>query len=118
MQKQRNLYSKTTDDAKNYDSALSSLNSVMTSIAKGKGAAYLTTLEKLGVSTTDTAGKTKSAAEVYGEVESNSKITRQGIATALGVKSKTVEYYISILKKEGRLERKGFDKTGYWTVLK
>jgi phage-related minor tail protein len=68
LQKQRNLYSKITDDAKNYDSALSSLNSVMTSIAKGKGTAYLTTLEKLGVSTTDASGKTKSAAEVYGEV--------------------------------------------------
>jgi phage-related minor tail protein len=57
LQKQRNLYSKTTDDVKNYDSALSSLNSVMTSIAKGKGTAYLTALEKLGVSTTDAAGK-------------------------------------------------------------
>jgi phage-related minor tail protein len=68
LQKQRNLYSKTTDDAKNFDKALSSLNSVMTAIAKGKGAAYLTTLDKLGVSTTDASGKTKSAADVYGEV--------------------------------------------------
>jgi phage-related minor tail protein len=68
LQIQRNLYGKVTDDAKNYDKALSSMNSIMTSIAKGKGAAYLTTLEKLGVSTTDASGKTKSAAAIYGEV--------------------------------------------------
>ena len=58
LQLQRNLYAKNTDDA----------NGVMASIAKGRGAAYVETLNKLGVSTTDAAGKTKSAAEVYGEV--------------------------------------------------
>lgn len=67
LQIQRNLYAKNTDDAKNYDKALSSLNSVMASIAKGRGAAYLETLNRLGVSATDAAGKTKSAAEVYGD---------------------------------------------------
>ncbi len=68
LQIQRNLYAKTTDDAKNYDKALSSLNSVMASIAKGRGAAYIETLNRLGVSTTDAAGNTRSAAEVYNEV--------------------------------------------------
>ncbi len=70
LQLQRNLYAKNTDDAKNYDKALSSLNSVMASIAKGRGTAYIETLNKLGVSTTDAAGKTKSAAEVYTEIMS------------------------------------------------
>ena len=68
LQIQRNLYSKNTDDAKNFDKALSSLNSVMTSIAKGKGTAYIDTLNKLGVSTTGASGKTKSAVAVYGEL--------------------------------------------------
>lgn len=68
LQLQRNLYAKNTDDAKNYDKALGSLNSVMASITKGRGAAYIETLNKLGISTTDASGKTKSAAEVYGEV--------------------------------------------------
>jgi phage-related minor tail protein len=68
LQIQRNLYAKNTDDAKNFDAALSKLNSVMSSIAKGRGAAYIETLNRLGVSTTDASGKTKSAAEVYGEV--------------------------------------------------
>lgn len=67
LQRQRNLYAKNTDDAKNYDSALSSLGSVLTSIAKGKGAAYLETLGKLGVSTTDAAGRQKTAVQVYNE---------------------------------------------------
>lgn len=68
LQLLRNLYAKNTDDAKNYDKALSSLNSVMASIAKGRGAAYLETLNKLGVSTTDAAGRTKSASAVYSEI--------------------------------------------------
>lgn len=68
LQLQRNLYAKNTDEAKNYDKALSSLNSVMASIAKGRGTAYLETLDKLGVSTTDATGKTKSAAQVYNEI--------------------------------------------------
>lgn len=68
LQLQRNLYAKNTDDAKNYDRALSSINSVMSSIARGRGTAYLETLNKLGVSTTDAAGKTKSAATVYSEL--------------------------------------------------
>jgi hypothetical protein len=67
LQIHRNLYAKSTDDAKNYDKALSSMGSVLTSIAKGKGTAYLETLTRLGVSTTDAAGRTKTAAEVYAE---------------------------------------------------
>lgn len=68
LQLQRNLYAKATDDAKNYDKALSSINSVMGSIAKGRGTAYIETLQKLGVSTTDASGKAKSAANVYDEI--------------------------------------------------
>jgi hypothetical protein len=68
LQKQRNIYAKTTDDAKNYDRALTSLGSVMSSIARGRGTAYLETLQKLGVSTTDASGNTKAAAVVYGEL--------------------------------------------------
>ena len=68
LQIQRNLYAKTTDDAKNFDKALSNLGTVMTSIAKGKGAAYVEVLNQLGVSTTDANGYAKTAAEVYGEL--------------------------------------------------
>jgi len=67
LQLQRNLFARTTSDAKNYDRALSSMNSVMTKIARGSGAAYLDTLQRLGVSTTDASGRQKTAAQVYNE---------------------------------------------------
>lgn len=68
LQAQRFLYSRATDDAKNYDNALSKLNAVMSSIARGRGTAYIETLDRIGVSTTDASGKTKSATEVYDEI--------------------------------------------------
>jgi hypothetical protein len=71
LQRQRFLYSRATDDAKNYDKALSKLNSVMSSIARGRGTAYIETLERLGVSTTTASGATKSAAVVYEEILSS-----------------------------------------------
>ena len=70
LQIQRNLYAKATDDAKNYDKALSSLNSIMASIAKGRGTAYIETLNRLGVATVDASGKTRGAAEVYSDIVS------------------------------------------------
>ena len=71
LQRQRFLYGRATDDAKNYDKALSKLNSVMSSIARGRGTAYIETLERLGVSTTTASGATKSSAEVYEEIVSS-----------------------------------------------
>lgn len=68
LQLQRNLYQKTTGSADNYDAAMTGLNKVMTSIAKGSGKDYNAVLEKLGVSTVDGAGKQKSLAQVYSEV--------------------------------------------------
>ena len=68
LQTHRFLYSRATDDARNYDKALTKLNSVMSSIARGRGTAYIKTLERLGVSTTDASGKAKSAAQVYDDV--------------------------------------------------
>ncbi|MCL2796852.1 MAG: hypothetical protein FWD58_02195 [Firmicutes bacterium] len=67
LQLQRNLYQKATGSADNYDAAMLQLNKVMTSIAKGGGKAYTEVLDKLGVSTTDGAGKQKSLAQVYAE---------------------------------------------------
>jgi len=53
LQLQRNLYQKTTGSADNFDNAMTQLNKVTTSIAKGGGKAYLDALAQLGVSTTD-----------------------------------------------------------------
>jgi predicted HTH transcriptional regulator len=51
-------------------------------------------------------------------IEANPRLTRQGIATELGIKKNTVEHYLSVLKADGRLERKGSDKSGEWVILK
>lgn len=68
LQLQRNLYNKVADGADGYDKALASLNQIMSSISRGQGTAYLEILQKLGVTTTDVNGKTKSTAEVYNEL--------------------------------------------------
>jgi phage-related minor tail protein len=68
LQIQRNLYQKATGSADNFDAAMTQMNKVMTSIAKGSGKAYNEVLEKLGVSTVDSTGKQKSLAQVYNEV--------------------------------------------------
>lgn len=67
LQVQRNLYQQTTGSASNFDSALTSLNKMMTSIAKGSNS-YNEVLDKLGVSTVDSLGKQKSLSQVYAEV--------------------------------------------------
>ena len=67
LQLQRNLYQQTTGSASNFDSALTSLNKMMTSIAKGSNA-YNEVLDKLGVSIVDSLGNQKSLSQVYTEV--------------------------------------------------
>ena len=67
LQVQRNLYQQTTGSASNFDSALTSPNKMMTSIAKGSSS-YNEVLDKLGVSTVDSLGKQKSLSQVYAEV--------------------------------------------------
>ena len=68
LQLQRNVYKQITGDASNYDSALTSMKGVMTSIALGQGSAYLNILKRLGVSTKDLEGNTKSLSTIYDEV--------------------------------------------------
>ena len=70
LQLQRNVYKEITGDANNYDSALTSLKSVMTSIALGQGKEYVNILKRLGVSTTDLEGNTKSLSQIYDETSS------------------------------------------------
>lgn len=68
LQLQRNVYKEITGDASNYDSALTSLKSVMTSIALGNGSSYLNILKHLGISTKDLNGNTKDLETMYDEI--------------------------------------------------
>jgi len=63
LQVQRNLFDKITESSDGYEQALKSLGSVMGSIAKGRGTAYLETFEKLGIAQEDL--ENKSNGEVY-----------------------------------------------------
>jgi len=129
LQTQRFLYSRATDDAKNYDKALSKLNAVMSSIARGRGTAYIQTLERLGVSTTDASGKAKSAAQVYDDiVASLSKVTDEteraslasiifgetGLSVALvaGLSKEEVAQYTAELEKNGIVSNEAAAQAG------
>lgn len=68
LQVQRNLYQQATGSAGNFDSAMTSLNKVMSQIAKGSGTAYQEVLGKIGVSTVDNQGKQKALSQVYREL--------------------------------------------------
>lgn len=68
MQLMRNVYKNITGDASNYDNAMSSLKSVMSDIALGKGTAYSNILKRLGVQTKDVEGNTRSLSDVYDDI--------------------------------------------------
>ncbi|WP_053188612.1 RNA-binding domain-containing protein [Sunxiuqinia dokdonensis] len=51
-------------------------------------------------------------------IEEDEHITIPEMADKIGISVKGVEKIISILKNEGRIERVGSRKTGYWTVKK
>ena len=49
-------------------------------------------------------------------IKGNPKITRARLTDELGLSEYTVKEYIAKLKKQGRLERKGSDRAGFWVV--
>lgn len=51
-------------------------------------------------------------------IEEDENITIPEMADKIGISAKGIEKIISILKNEGRIERVGSRKTGYWTVKK
>ena len=68
MQLMRNVYKSITGDASNYDNAMTSLKSVMSDIALGKGTAYSNILKKLGVQTKDLDGNTRGLSDIYEDI--------------------------------------------------
>lgn len=68
LQIQRNLYDKITQDIGGYETALSKLNSVLSSIARGRGTPYISTFEKLGVAYKDETGQVRALNDVYADL--------------------------------------------------
>lgn len=50
-------------------------------------------------------------------ISENPKITRKELVAKLNVPSSTIQFHIEKLKSEGRLERIGGARGGYWKVL-
>lgn len=60
----------------------------------------------------------KTPDKVLALMENNRNITIPEIADNIGISAKGVEKIIASLRKEGRIEREGSRKTGYWVVIK
>ena len=50
-------------------------------------------------------------------LETNGKITREQLASVVGVSANAVKQHLANLKKEGKIQRVGSTKAGYWVVL-
>lgn len=55
---------------------------------------------------------------IYELLKIRKNLTYTEIASHIGKSEATVKRYISKLKKDGFIERKGSDKSGYWIILK
>ena len=50
-------------------------------------------------------------------LRANPKATAQKMALALGVTDKTVKRHLKALREQGKIQRVGSDKTGYWELI-
>lgn len=62
----------------------------------------------------DTNAKTR--VKILAAISRNNKITRDELATQLGITIKGVDWQIKKMKEEGLLNRIGSDKGGYWEL--
>ncbi len=61
--------------------------------------------------------KEKTGEKILRQIKSNPKITLKELQRNTGLSRQGIEWNISKLKQEGRIERIGPDKGGYWKVL-
>ena len=71
---------------------------------------------------TETLAMVKSApnnmhTKILEQMQRNPKITRNELATALGLTSDGIKYHLRKMAKEGIIIRKGSTRNGYWVVL-
>jgi predicted HTH transcriptional regulator len=60
----------------------------------------------------------KSAEKIFKLIQDNATITTQELAQTIGITTSAIEKNIKKLKQEGRLERIGSDRSGYWKTSK
>ena len=59
----------------------------------------------------------KTGEKILRQITSNPKITLKELQSITGLSRQGIEWHISKLKQEGRIERVGPDKGGYWKLL-
>lgn len=92
LQVGRGLYENFAEGAAGYDEALKALSSTMSSIAKGRGAAYIETLKAIGLASDDLVGK-----DTATQLEMVSAALR-----AVPDEAKRVEYAMILMGDAGR----------------
>jgi predicted HTH transcriptional regulator len=55
--------------------------------------------------------------KILAQIRNDPNITKPQLATALGVGKTTIDNGISVLRKNGLLERIGSNRSGYWKVV-
>ena len=66
--------------------------------------------------TTQEIKKLSTKEQILEALKKHNSLTREELASIVGVSSEAVKQHISNLKKEERLERVGSTKSGYWRV--
>jgi len=59
----------------------------------------------------------KVAAKILVLLRANPKASAQKMALALGVADKTIKRHLKALREQGRIQRIGSDKAGYWEII-
>jgi ATP-dependent DNA helicase RecG len=79
--------------------------------------AVVITFYKTTQETTQETKKISTKDRIIIELQSNSKLTREDLAIVIGVSADAIKQQIANLKEEGRLQRIGGTKSGYWQVV-
>jgi len=81
------------------------------------GDGYLVTLSYTEQKTTQETAQENTKEKIIQLLKENSYYTKNDLMKILGKGDGTIKEHLANLKKEGKLERKGSTKSGYWKVL-
>ena len=73
-------------------------------------------IEKLAIEA-NAETRVKTRVKILAAISKNNKITRDELATQLGITIKGIDWQIKKMKEEGLLNRIGSDKGGYWELI-
>jgi ATP-dependent DNA helicase RecG len=86
---------------------------VLTRTKPSSGQIVQVTTKKLSVKMSE-----KMSEKILRLIGENNSVTTEEIASLLGKSTRTIERQIKQLKEQGKIERIGPDKGGYWKIIK